>query len=373
MLDDQDASFLRRAIALAINGRGTVEPNPMVGCVITKAGRVIGEGFHARFGGPHAEPNALAACRESPAGATAYVTLEPCCHTNKKTPPCVPALIAAGIARVLVGCLDPNPHVSGRGLAMLREAGITVEGPILEAQCKQLIAPFIARTDLNRPYITLKWAQTADGKIAGPGGRRMQISNDRSTAAVHRLRTRCSAILVGINTVLNDDPILTARGIPETPPVLRCVLDRHLRMPIASNLVRTIAQNPVLIGCEETMLSTPSATLLKSLGVQLAACTSIAGFLEHLKVAHLLVEPGPTLARSFFADQLADRLWVFNCAKSANEPHALDAPEIPPNFRASGTIDFNGDLLTEYLNTTGDLFFAREPSTDLLLEMKQRS
>src|SRR5207244_12042227 len=133
-----DIQMMRRAIRLAMNGRGAAEPNPMVGCVLTKDGRVIGEGFHARFGGPHAEPTALANCTESPAGATAYVTLEPCCHVNKKTPPCVPRLIEAKVGRVVVGCLDPNPEVNGRGVTMLREAGIVGDGPLLDAEGKRL-------------------------------------------------------------------------------------------------------------------------------------------------------------------------------------------------------------------------------------------
>src|SRR5688500_10608277 len=147
-----DAHWMRRAIRLAMNGRGCVEPNPMVGCVIVKngpstslgPGRVIGEGYHQQFGGPHAEPNALAACTESPQGATVYVTLEPCCHTDKKTPPCVPKLIEAKVARVVIGCLDPNPSVNGEGAALLRAAGIEVVARLLEAECRQLIAPFIA-------------------------------------------------------------------------------------------------------------------------------------------------------------------------------------------------------------------------------------
>src|SRR4051812_38468655 len=139
-----DESYLRRAIRLAMNGRGYVEPNPMVGCVIVKNGRVIGERYHEKFGGPHAEPNALASCTESPEGATAYVTLEPCCHTDKKTPACVPKLIEAKIARVVVGCLDPNPKVNGKGIVLLRGAGIIVEQQVLEAEATQLIAPFLA-------------------------------------------------------------------------------------------------------------------------------------------------------------------------------------------------------------------------------------
>src|SRR3954454_539100 len=146
-----DESYLRRAIRLAMNGRGSVEPNPMVGCVIVKDDRVIGEGFHAEFGGPHAEPVALANCSESPAGATAFVTLEPCCHTNKKTPPCVPKLIEAKVGRVVIGYMDPNPEVNGRGAAQLRDVGIEVTAPVLEDACRQLVAPFIARTVYRRP------------------------------------------------------------------------------------------------------------------------------------------------------------------------------------------------------------------------------
>src|SRR5688572_1939929 len=229
---DLDEQFMRRAIRLAMNGRGRVEPNPMVGCVLVKDGRVIGEGFHATFGGPHAEPNALANCTESPAGATAYVTLEPCCHTNKKTPPCVPALIGAKVARVVVGCLDPNPDVNGKGLQQLREAGVEVVGPVLEADAKQLIAPFILSITGTRPYVTLKWAQSADGKVAGSQGRRMTISNERSIRLVHELRALSDAIMVGVNTAIMDDPMLTARGIQSDRRPLRVVLDRQLLLPV---------------------------------------------------------------------------------------------------------------------------------------------
>src|SRR5438093_6161396 len=192
-----DEQMMRRAIRLAMNGRGLVEPNPMVGCVIVKDGRIIGEGYHQKFGGPHAEPNALANCSESPRGATAYTTLEPCCHTNKKTPPCVPRLIEAKVGRVVIGCLDPDPNVDGRGAQLLRQAGIEVTAPVLEPECKQLIAPFIARTVHQRPYVTLKWAETADRKVAGPDGKRMQITGLESQRLVHELRARSDAILVG--------------------------------------------------------------------------------------------------------------------------------------------------------------------------------
>ena len=366
-----DEQFLRRAIRLAMHGRGGVEPNPMVGCVIVKDSRIIGEGFHAKYGGRHAEPAALASCNDAPQGATAYVTLEPCCHLTKQTPPCVPRLIEARIHRVVVGCLDPNPQVNGRGVAMLRDAGIVVDGPLLEAECKQLIAPFIARTVFGRPYVTLKWARTADGKIAGPGGRRMQISNEQSMQVVHRLRARCDAILVGVNTVLADDPQLTARGIGGARPLLRCVLDRRLRTPLESNLVRTARESHVIIACDPSALATPTARELQSAGVELYPVKSIDDFLKHLytmKVSHLLVEPGPTLARAFFEAGLADRLWIFDCARSAGDKAALNAPSIPASFSKSGKIDISGDTLREYLDTSGRLFFACIPSAELELE-----
>src|SRR5688572_29861014 len=193
-----DERFMRRALELAARGRGSVEPNPMVGCVIAREGRVIGDGYHEQFGGPHAEREALAACRESPRGATVYVNLEPCCHINKKTPPCVPALIEAQVSRVVVGCVDPNPDVSGKGVEALRAAGMEVKVGVLEADSKQLNAAWYARVNLGRPYVTLKWAQSADGKVAGPGGERKQISNELSMKVVHELRARSDAILVGI-------------------------------------------------------------------------------------------------------------------------------------------------------------------------------
>jgi diaminohydroxyphosphoribosylaminopyrimidine deaminase / 5-amino-6-(5-phosphoribosylamino)uracil reductase len=368
---NSDDQFMHRAIRLAMAGRGSVEPNPMVGCVIVKNGQIIGEGFHAKFGSPHAEPNALASCTEDPHGAIAYVTLEPCCHLNKQTPPCAPRLIQAGISRVVIGCLDPYPEVNGKGAQMLRDAGIQVDQSPLENECKQLIAPFIASTVLHRPYVTLKWAQSADGKIAGPAGARMQISNPRSMHAVHRLRARCDAVLVGMSTVLSDDPLLTARFVPSARPLLRCVLDRRLQLPLDSKLVQTAHESPVLVGCDPISLGSPAADALTAAGVQLCAAHSIPDFLKTLntlKVQHLIVEPGPRLARAFFEDGLADRLWVFDCARRVNDTSAPSATPIPLNFRQSGQINFDGDILHEYLHTSGPLIFTHTPSADLVLE-----
>jgi diaminohydroxyphosphoribosylaminopyrimidine deaminase/5-amino-6-(5-phosphoribosylamino)uracil reductase len=406
-----------RAIDLAMRGRGRAEPNPLVGCVIVKNGRVMGEGFHERFGGAHAEPNALAACAaagESPAGATAYVTLEPCCHTNKKTPPCVPLLIQARLDRVVIGCLDPNPAVDGQGAAQLRSAGIAVTAPVLEDDARQLIAPFLARVRLKRPYVTLKWAESADGKVAGPGGKPVRISNEASTRAVHELRGRCDAIMVGIGTVLADDPLLTARGVQSPRVLRRVVLDSRLRIPIGSRLVRGALEYPLVVyGYTDSQVRRELADILFKFGVEVhdvsrdsAGRPSLLSVLGHLDVGitHLLVEPGPELARSFFREslhdarsnpngfvesalrtvtpgsnelvrsadptgvatgQLVDRVWVFRSPMRIDDATAPGAARIPDHFLKAGELDLNGDHLTEYLNPASEAFFKNVASADL--------
>jgi diaminohydroxyphosphoribosylaminopyrimidine deaminase/5-amino-6-(5-phosphoribosylamino)uracil reductase len=378
-ISDIDRQFLDRAVRLAMNGRGAVEPNPMVGCVWVKGGRIIGEGFHQRFGGLHAEPNALAACDESAMSATAYVTLEPCCHTNKKTPPCVPVLVAAEIARVVVGCLDPNPQVSGRGVSQLREAGIRVDEAD-DPACRQLIAPFIARIVNRRPYITLKWAQSADGKVAGPGGRRVQISGKRAQHITHELRARSDAILVGIGTARNDDPLLTARDITPARPLIRCVLDSDLRFSIDSQLVRTIDRGRLAIFCSKEAADYSGTRVpLAACGVEIHPVPSdspgrlnlprIVEQIGRLGATHLIVEPGPTLARSFFDAGLWDRAWVVRSDKVIGDSTAPDAVEEPPNAVISAKLD--EDVLTEYLNPRG-VYAGAFPSADFVLSNDSR-
>ncbi|GAF88580.1 unnamed protein product, partial [marine sediment metagenome] len=210
--DPLDHRMMARAIALARRGEGHVEPNPMVGCVIVRNRRSIGEGYHRRFGGPHAEIEALLACTRDPQGATVYVSLEPCCH-HGKTPPCTDALIAARVARVVVAARDPNPVVRGRGIRRLRTAGIDVETGVLEGEAAEVLAPYATRVRLYRPFVIAKWAQSLDGKLATRTGHSQWISCEASRRRVHRLRARVDAILVGCGTVLADDPLLTARGV----------------------------------------------------------------------------------------------------------------------------------------------------------------
>ena len=382
-----DEHFIRRAIRLAMTGRGRVEPNPMVGCVIVKDGRVIGAGYHAQYGGPHAEPAALANCTESPEGATAYVTLEPCCHANKKTPPCAPRLIEAKLARVVIGCLDPNPAVNGNGVAMLRAAGIRVDGPVLEPAAKQLIAPFLARVTHQRPYVTLKWAESRNGKVAGPMGRRVKITNEASDRLVHALRARCDAIAVGTNTVLNDDPLLTARpddasGSSARQP-LRVVLSNTLKVPCDSRLVRSAREAPVVVYCSASANASNRAAAgqLTACGVEVVALPDhgshfafgdVLGDLHARGVTHLLVEPGPTLTRSFFARGQADRVWVFRSRDDIDDQGGLAISAAPiVDYPATGVMDVRGDTLTESLNPASPVFFAAEPSADFVIAAEQ--
>jgi diaminohydroxyphosphoribosylaminopyrimidine deaminase/5-amino-6-(5-phosphoribosylamino)uracil reductase len=373
----QDADLMRRAIELAMQGRGRVEPNPMVGCVIARQGRIIAEGHHRQFGGPHAEVNALAACAD-PAGATAFVSLEPCCaYADKRSPPCTQALIGSKLSRVVVACQDPNPYVSGKGLAELRSASIAVEEGLLADQARQLNAAYFKIILRRRPYVTLKWAQTADGKIAGPGGQRLAISNDASLAAVHQLRSRSDAILVGIGTVRADDPLLTARVPNPRLAPLRIVLDTHFRLALDSQIVKTAPQSPPIVCCGQSafdenpdLVSRMNGCKVEVLPLRVEADgrLSLDDLLDELGkrgLTHLLVEPGPTLAESFLRKNLADRVWIFRSPKRVSPEKAPEAAKF--DYPATGSVTLDGDELTEYLNPGGSAFHTLQKSADLAL------
>jgi len=376
-----DEQMIRRAIRLAMNGRGSVEPNPMVGCVLVRDDRIIGEGWHTHFGGPHAEPTALADCiwrGESPAGATAYVTLEPCCHTNKKTPPCAPRLIEAKIARVFVGCLDPNPEVNGRGIVTLRDAGIDVvrADEKLESECKQLIAAFLKWNRARLPYVTMKWAETAEGKVAGAHGARLQISGPVASHQVHRLRARSDVIMIGSQTAITDNPMLTARDIPEPRTLLRYVLDRRRRVPLSAKLFQTARAVPVVVGFGPEHYSASDTSQLKALGVDVYPTPFLDRALIDLQTrkisgqlaTHVLIEAGPTLANAFFTDGLVDRLWVLKSkCIFVNDANAPIAAQIPRTFIQVGEADLGDDKLIEFLNSNSEAFFAAVPSADFVL------
>lgn len=245
-----EEQFMKRAIELAKQGAGWTAPNPLVGAVVVKNGRVIGEGYHRKYGELHAERNALAACTEDPAGATLYVTLEPCCHYGK-TPPCTEIIIEKKIAKVVIGSRDPNPKVAGKGARILREHGIEVVEDYMREACDALNPVFFHYITTKTPYVVLKFAMTLDGKIATRTGASKWITGEAARNHVHQLRGRYAGILAGIGTVLADDPMLNCR-IDGAHQPLRIILDSHLRIPMGSRLVRSAKEYPLLIVCNES-------------------------------------------------------------------------------------------------------------------------
>lgn len=245
-----EEQFMKRAIELAKQGVGWTAPNPLVGAVVVKNGRVIGEGYHRKYGELHAERNALAACSEDPAGATLYVTLEPCCHYGK-TPPCTEIIIEKKIAKVVIGSRDPNPKVAGKGARILREHGIEVVEDYMREACDALNPVFFHYITTKTPYVVLKFAMTLDGKIATRTGASKWITGEAARNHVHQLRGRYAGILAGIGTVLEDDPMLNCR-IDGAHQPLRIILDSHLRIPMGSRLVRSAKEYPLLVVCNES-------------------------------------------------------------------------------------------------------------------------
>ncbi len=320
---------MQAALRLAQRGIGSVEPNPAVGCIIVKANQVVGRGWHKKFGAAHAEINALEDCTRlgvSPAGAAMYVTLEPCCH-HGKTPPCTDAIIESKPAKVVVAAIDPSVHASGRGIEELRRAGIEVITGVCKEQARLLNAPFIKFAVSGRTWVILKWAQSIDGKLAYVDARDKEkwISNELSRKDAHKLRRRVGAILVGINTVLADDPLLTPRPARGKNPA-RIVLDSNLRIPLDCRLLATAGKTPVLIltNSQSIQANPQKAEAVSGKGAELLALpdtpglSSIRFLLDELSkrgVAQLLVEGGPTLIGSFLREGLADEICVYIAAK----------------------------------------------------------
>jgi diaminohydroxyphosphoribosylaminopyrimidine deaminase/5-amino-6-(5-phosphoribosylamino)uracil reductase len=302
-----DELWMRRALELAERGRGWVEPNPLVGAVVVRDGQVIGEGWHESYGELHAEVHALAAARESARGATLHVTLEPCCH-HGKTPPCTDAIRHAGISRVVAAMFDPFPQVGGKGAQTLREAGIHVDVGVCEKAARCQNAPYLKLLASGRPYVHAKWAMTLDGKMATRAGDAKWISNEASRRRVHELRGRMDAIVVGIGTVLADDPLLTARPPgPRTP--VRIVLDRQGRTPVTSRLVRTAREIPTLI-----VTAGAAAPALRDLGCEVLGGPTLGDLLDELgrrRMTNILVEGGATVLNSFVGERGIDEVHVF--------------------------------------------------------------
>jgi len=244
-VSEADKNFMKRALTLAERGRGYVSPNPLVGAVVVNEGKVVGEGYHKKFGQAHAEVNALDAAGDKALNATLYVTLEPCVHQGK-TEPCVDYIFQAGISRVVIGLIDPNPLVNGKGVEFLRSKGITVQENVLAEKCQELNAGYTKYITLGKPLITLKIAQTLDGRIATNTGHSKWVTNEETRNYSHKLRARHDAIMVGIRTVINDDPYLTARQT-RLPSPKRVILDSKLRVPLDANVLSDGHANRTII------------------------------------------------------------------------------------------------------------------------------
>ncbi len=315
----EDERWMRRALRLAHRGLGAVEPNPAVGCVLVKNHHMVAEGWHRRFGGAHAEVDALRRA-DDPRGATAYVTLEPCAH-HGKTPPCVRALLEAGIARVVIGTRDPNPRVVGGGAQALRNADVDVTLGVCEAAATALIAPFRKLVTRGRPWVILKWAQSLDGKIATASGASRWITGEAARRHVHTVRGRVDAVLAGVNTVLSDDPQLTARHGRPRRRATRVVLDTHLRTPATAALVQTagacttwlfcgpdapVSREHALTaqGCRVTRVALDAAS-------QRVALEPILDALGKAAMTNLVVEGGAHVLGAFLAARQFDEVQVY--------------------------------------------------------------
>ena len=311
-----DALWMSRALRLARRGLATTAPNPAVGCVLMQDGEVVGEGWHARAGGPHAEVVALAAAGERARGATAYVTLEPCCH-HGRTPPCTEALVAAGVRRVVVAMRDPDVRVAGAGIAALEAADIRVDEGVLTAQAEDLNRGYLHRQRLGRPWVSCKMGMSLDGRTAMASGESRWITSAEARHDVHRLRARCQAILTGIGTVLADDPALTVRigNDEDDHRPLRVVCDGRLRTPVGAR----VCQGPgrTIIAHDASHADTPAyPSNVERMALPLAddGRLDLAILLARLAgegVNDLLVEAGATLAGALLSAGLIDELWLY--------------------------------------------------------------
>lgn len=332
----RDERHMREAIELSLKHVGRTGSNPSVGCVIVKDGEVVGRGVTALGGRPHAEPQALAEAGEKARGATAYVTLEPCSH-HGKTPPCANAIVAAGIARVVVAVADPDPRVSGQGLKILADADIEVTIGILQKEARRAMAGYLTRQTKGRPQVILKLAVSSDGMVGRVGAGQVAITGPEAREAVHRLRAQCDAILVGIGTALADDPELTVRlpGLESASP-LRIVLDRKAELPVASKLAKTAEDVPVLLAVAPG--ATGNRAALVSMGVEVSEVPDVDGLLALLArrgVSSLMVEGGARVATDMLARGVVDRIELYDSAVTIGEggiPSPISAGRLPAGF-----------------------------------------
>ena len=362
-----EEQFMKRAIELAKQGVGWTAPNPLVGAVVVKNGRVIGEGYHRKYGELHAERNALAACTEDPAGATLYVTLEPCCHYGK-TPPCTEIIIEKKIAKVVIGSRDPNPKVAGKGARILREHGINVVEDYMREACDALNPVFFHYITTKTPYVVLKFAMTLDGKIATRTGASKWITGEAARNHVHQLRGRYAGILSGIGTVLADDPMLNCR-IDGAHQPLRIILDSHLRIPMGSRLVRSAKEYPLLIVCNESTRDREEGTnriqKLEEAGAKVWTLPEKNGHpdlnvlmqrLGEEKIDSVLIEGGGTVNEAVLKAHIVHHVYAYIApkifggedAKTPVEGSGIRLPQECAKLRLAKITVLLNDMLLEY-------------------------
>lgn len=368
-----DSRHMQRAIDLAQRGEGLVEPNPMVGCVIVREGRVVGEGYHEQFGQAHAEINALNQAGASAAGATVYVSLEPCCH-HGKTPPCADALIEAGVGRVVVGCPDPSAKVAGRGIARLREAGIDVTVGMMENEARRVIAPWVHRETTGLPWIIIKWAATLDGAIATHSGHSQWISSADSRRIVHQLRARVDAIVVGRGTLDQDDPMLTARDVPIRRVARRVVLGGEPLIRPDCRLVASAHDYPTDLVIHRRHLdkSHEAVKNLEAAGCHIIGAPGrpdglpgldlrrwLKAWTEQHQITNVLVEGGARTIGLLLQQGLVNEIWAFVAPKVLGDRRGIRPVDAWPAHRITDAMDLNlidtrrigDDVLLKYQTT----------------------
>lgn len=366
---------MRRAIELAKKGGGYVHPNPLVGCVVVNDGAIIAEGYHEKYGEYHAERNALTRCNTETKGASLYVTLEPCCHYGK-TPPCTEIIIEKGIKKVFVGILDPNPLVAGKGVKMLQEAGIEVEVGLCENEIREMNKVFLKYITTKKPYVIMKTAMTLDGKIAAHTGDSKWVTNEESRKMVHELRSELAGVVVGIGTVLADDPMLTCRLEGNHHQPVRIVVDSNLRIPVDSQLVKTAREYRTIVAT--TVISTEaerngeisfncrrfldSLRSLEMTGVEVLECQSKNNHVDindlmiklgSMGIDSLLLEGGGTLNAAFLEAGCVDEVWTFIApkiiggegAKTPVSGKGIDKMSEAINLQNIDIQNINGDIL----------------------------
>jgi len=357
-----DREMMRLALTLAEKGCGRVSPNPMVGAVIVKDGQVIGEGYHEQYGGLHAERNALGRCREDPRGATIYVTLEPCCHWGK-TPPCTDALLESGIARVVIGSPDPNPLVAGKGASLLRRNGLAVTEGVLREECDRLNEVFLHYIQHKTPYVVMKYAMTMDGKIATVTGKSQWITGETARLRVQEDRNRHCAIMVGVGTVLSDDPRLTCR-LPGGRNPVRVVCDTNLRTPETSAVIKTAGEvRTILATCRQ---ESASHTPYLAAGCEVAVLPEKDG---HVDLQVLMTQLGEGGIDSILLEGGGALNWSALRAGIVHKVQAYLAPKLFGGMTAKGPVGGEG------VNAPHEGFRLTAPEVtrlgdDLLLESK---